>query len=184
MVKTLTAGSNGDSDLQYDASSGKYVVTIKNIAAAELQIPHSVLVKDSEGRVVAGTYEYSALSYVSMILTREQNNPGSVDSNLLNIAKATYLYNRAAMAYFNITEPQVSAASVSVQAANAVVDDTSGDETAITEASVPDEEMIVPEETGEEVVSEEEDSSIETSDMLSEETEEYMSQTIDLELVS
>ncbi|MBR2524424.1 MAG: hypothetical protein IKE53_08320 [Clostridiales bacterium] len=180
----LTAGSNGDSDLQYDASSGRYVVTIKNIAAAELQIPHSVLVKDSEGRVVAGTYEYSALSYVSMILTREQNNPGSVDSNLLNIAKATYLYNRAAMAYFNITEPQASAASVSVQAANAVVDDTSGDETVITEASVPDEEMIVPEETGEEVVSEEEDSSIETSDMLSEETEEYMSETIDLELVS
>ena len=160
--KLITTASTGDVKLWYESSSGKYVLSITNIAAAQLQEKHDVTVTNQDGEVVISITNYSALSYAYTVISQKESDPGF--ATLVKLLKAMYLYNRAAMAYFKVDEPYETieilegfdaAAEAEVNAevdtednADAVTDvvlEDTVDE--ITEEIVVDEEPIVPEET-------------------------------------
>ena len=68
-------------------ANGTYCMEIENISADQLGTVYAVKIGDY-------TLNFSALSYANIVL----NNSG--DSNLVNLMKALYLYNQAAVAYF------------------------------------------------------------------------------------
>jgi hypothetical protein len=68
----------------------EYYVEIPDIAAQHLDITHTVIV----GGI---TVNYSGLSYVNMVM----NNQSVAGENLVNTAKALFVYNKLAEAYFN-----------------------------------------------------------------------------------
>ena len=68
----------------------EYYVEIADIAAQHLDITHVVTV----GGI---TVNYSGLSYVNMVM----NNQSVAGENLVNTAKALFVYNKLAEAYFN-----------------------------------------------------------------------------------
>ena len=72
-------------------SANKYYVALPNIAAKDLDIEHEYSVTDGTETY---TFTFSPLSYVYKIIA------GSTNQNMINLAKALYLYNQAANAYF------------------------------------------------------------------------------------
>ena len=86
----LTAVKDGD----------RYYVDIENIAAQHLEEKHQITVKDSNSNTLA-TASVSALSYCHMVLTAAKTTAGdAISDELKELAKALYLYNQAANAYF------------------------------------------------------------------------------------
>lgn len=106
--KVITTSSTGDITLKEE--DGIYRLRIANIAAAELQIPHKVVIKDQSGKTVINISNYSALSYAYAVLVAADPIANhslvqvTVDQNLVNLLKMLYKYNRAAMAYWGITD--------------------------------------------------------------------------------
>lgn len=72
----------------------KGYVEISNVAAKNLGVFKTLVVKNGEGKTVL-TVKLCVLSYVESAI---QN---SDDQNLINAMKALFLYNKAAVAYFN-----------------------------------------------------------------------------------
>ena len=81
-------------------SGNKYILSIHNIAAAELHIPHYVEVRDGSGRVICSISNYSALSYVESVVSKAGNSSNQKTMQLVQMMRALYLYNRAAVGYF------------------------------------------------------------------------------------
>ena len=75
-------------------SGNKYYVTIKGIAAKELNKWHTITITDKAGNTL--TTEYCGLSYVCAVL-----NSGSAPYTLYYLCKSIYLYWDAAYQYFN-----------------------------------------------------------------------------------
>lgn len=102
----VTTSSTGNYRLWYDSSSQRYVLTIKGITATQLQKAYLVVVKDQNDNVVITIQNYSVLSYVYSILTKAENSAeyANEKAKLVALVKSMYLYNRAAMAKFNVTE--------------------------------------------------------------------------------
>jgi len=73
----------------------KYKVSVKNIAAMNLNKTHKLELVRGEEKI---GLTYSALSYAYSIL--KTNTESAVDSNLVNLVKALYLYWQAADTYF------------------------------------------------------------------------------------
>ena len=67
--------------------SGTYCIEIENISADQLGAAYAVKIGNY-------TLNFSALSYANIVLNK------SGDANLINLLKALYLYNQAAVAYF------------------------------------------------------------------------------------
>ena len=68
-------------------ASGTYCIEIENISANQLGTVYAVKIGNY-------TLNFSALSYANIVLNK------SGDANLINLLKALYLYNQAAVAYF------------------------------------------------------------------------------------
>ena len=106
--KVITTSTKGDITLKEEG--GVYRLRIANIAAAELQIPHKVEVKDLSGKTVINISNYSALSYAYVVLEAADPyvphglNPVQVDADLVKLMRMLYKYNRAAMEYWGITD--------------------------------------------------------------------------------
>ncbi len=98
----VTTKSTGNVVLRYEASSGKYVLSIKGIVAAKLHEGHSVVVTDNEDNVVISIDNYSALSYAYAVLYKyvNDNSDHAISNNLAYLMQYMYLYNRAAVKYF------------------------------------------------------------------------------------
>ena len=82
---------NGEAQSPVETANG-WLIEIPNIAAKDLDATYTVTVTSGEGTVV--TVEYSALSYMSGILT------AGGTGTLTDLVKGLVLYNRAADAYF------------------------------------------------------------------------------------
>lgn len=110
----VTTSSTGKYGLRYDNKSARVVLSIKQIAAAELQKSHTVVVTDLDGNEIIRIENYSALSYVYSVLSSAEADSSfeSANHNLVMLLKAMYLYNRAAMQFFHITEPAAAKRSV------------------------------------------------------------------------
>ena len=79
----------------------KYKLSIKNIAAAQLQIAHEVEVRErATGSIVIKVSNYSALSYVESVVTKGSSSTNQKTLQLVKMMKALYLYNMAAVEYF------------------------------------------------------------------------------------
>ncbi len=102
--KLVTTKSKGNVVLRYEASSGKYVLSIKEIVAAKLHESHSVVVKDSEDNAVITIENYSALSYAYAVIYNDlYDGPNDTKTDyLVYLMKCLYLYNRAAVDYFGV----------------------------------------------------------------------------------
>ena len=102
-VKTT---STGKYTLKYNSSTSEVVLSINNIAAAELQNSYRVSVSDLDHMMVLEITNFSALSYAYTVLSKAEANVSynSRYSKLVTLMKAMYLYNRAAMQYFHVTE--------------------------------------------------------------------------------
>ena len=74
------------------SSANRYYVALPNIAAKDLDTPHAYTVKCGSETYA---FRFSALSYAYQILQVSTNN------DMVNLAKALYLYNQAANAYFS-----------------------------------------------------------------------------------
>lgn len=70
-------------------ASGTYCIEIENISANQLGKVYAVKIGNY-------TLNFSALSYANIVLNK------SGDANLINLMKALYLYNQAAVAYFAV----------------------------------------------------------------------------------
>jgi hypothetical protein len=106
--KEITTSTTGTVTLWYNASENIYVITIKKIASSEMQIAHEVVVKDkTTNQEVLRIENFSALSYAYAVLSKAETNSSYATSKakLVSLVKAMYLYNRAAMARFGVTEP-------------------------------------------------------------------------------
>lgn len=116
----VTTTSSGNYRLWYDSDSGKYVLTIKGIAPSHLQDAFLVVIKDKSNKEVLRISNYSALSYVYSILSKAEadSSYASSKAKLTALIKSMFLYNRAAMIRFNVTEP-VAAATTGTSAVNA-----------------------------------------------------------------
>ena len=74
------------------SAANRYYVALPNIAAKDLDTPHAYTVKCGSETYA---FRFSALSYAYQILQVSTNN------DMVNLAKALYLYNQAANAYFS-----------------------------------------------------------------------------------
>lgn len=68
--------------------TNEYCITIENISAKALGNAYAIAIGEYMMNVSALTYAYSALNY------------GGASTGIVNVAKALYLYNQAAVAYF------------------------------------------------------------------------------------
>ncbi|MBR6987914.1 MAG: hypothetical protein IKH82_07580, partial [Clostridiales bacterium] len=125
----VTTSSTGKYGLRYDNKSARVVLSIKQIAAAELQKSHTVVVTDLDGNEIIRIENYSALSYVYTVLSSAEADSSneSANHNLVMLLKAMYLYNRAAMQFFHITEPAADKRSVAKTVDAEPVDDPQGE---------------------------------------------------------
>ena len=73
------------------SSQNRYYVALPNIAAKDLDTEHAYLVTCGSESY---SFRYSPMSYAYQILQRSQ------DTDMINLAKALYLYNQAANDYF------------------------------------------------------------------------------------
>ena len=78
---------DGESVAVRSLASGTYCIEIENISADQLGTAYAVKIGNY-------TLNFSALSYANIVLNK------SGDANLINLMKALYLYNQAAVAYF------------------------------------------------------------------------------------
>ena len=76
--------------------SNKYYVETPNIAAKNLDDPHTVTVEDTSGNVLISISNYSALSYCYRVVASE-----TTDEDLKRLAKSIFLYNDATNNYFD-----------------------------------------------------------------------------------
>ena len=83
----VTCTVDGKSVAVRSLANGTYCIEIENISADQLGTVYAVKIGNY-------TLNFSALSYANIVL----NNSG--DANLVNLMKALYLYNQAAIAYF------------------------------------------------------------------------------------
>ena len=88
---TFKVGSKVYTPVEKD---GKWMITIPNIAAKDLDKTYTVTVSTAEGTVVK--VKTCALSYAYKVVTSDKNP----DEALVNLVKGLYLYNQAANAYF------------------------------------------------------------------------------------
>ena len=155
----VTTSSTGKYGLRYDNKSARVVLSIKQIAAAELQKSHTVVVTDLDGNEIIRIENYSALSYVYSVLSSAEADSSneSANHNLVMLLKAMYLYNRAAMQYFHVSEPTAAKRSVAktVDEAEDPVEDTQGEpaEPAAEPEADPAEEPKEPAEPAKDSVS-------------------------------
>lgn len=84
--------AGNDVELIPDDEEGKYYFELKNIYANNLNAPYSLVMTNTNGDT--NTITYAVTDYVRSVLRN------SDDTNLINLSKALYLYNRAAIAYF------------------------------------------------------------------------------------
>ena len=122
--KEITTSTTGTVTLWYNASENIYVISIKKIASSEMQIAHEVVVKDkTTNQEVLRIDNFSALSYAYAVLSNAETNSSYATSKakLVSLVKAMYLYNRAAMVRFGVTEPAATA-STGESATNAVAE--------------------------------------------------------------
>ena len=97
--REVTLNSTGNVTLVQDGT--KYKLSIKNIAAAELQIAHEIEVREkATGSIVIKVSNYSALSYVESVVTKGSSSTNQKTQQLVQMMKALYLYNMAAVEYF------------------------------------------------------------------------------------
>lgn len=90
-IKDWTATIDG---VQYPlVRKGGYYYVQTSVAAKDLGIARHVELSNADG--VQITIDYSALSYGKTVFEKSE------DANLLILVKALYLYNQAAVAYFN-----------------------------------------------------------------------------------
>ena len=68
--------------------ANEYCITIENIAAKNLGVAYEIIIGDYVVNASALTYAYSALSY------------DGASAGIVDVVKALYLYNQAAIAYF------------------------------------------------------------------------------------
>ena len=101
--KEITTSTTGDITLKYE--NGMYRLKIENIAAAELQISHKVEVIDGSGKTVIKIINYSALSYIYTVLRAVSSDSSAAPTELVELLKYLYRYNRAAMNYWGISDP-------------------------------------------------------------------------------
>ncbi len=78
------------------AAKGKYYLEVTNIPAKDLDVTHTFAIIDGDENVLYSV-AYSALSYAYKALTYSDE---LAPQTLKNMAKAIYLYNQAANAYF------------------------------------------------------------------------------------
>ena len=83
----VTCTVDGKSVAIRSLASGTYCIEIENISANQLGTVYAVKIGNY-------TLNFSALSYANIVLNK------SGDANLINLLKALYLYNQAAVAYF------------------------------------------------------------------------------------
>ena len=83
----LTFTVNGERVAVRSLADGTYCLEIDNISAQQLGDAYTVKINDF-------TLQFSALSYAKIVLDK------SGDENLINLIKAMYLYNQAAVEYF------------------------------------------------------------------------------------
>ncbi|MBR4812785.1 MAG: hypothetical protein IKZ69_02645, partial [Lachnospiraceae bacterium] len=82
-----------------DAALNKYVVTVNNIAAKNLGEFYDFVVTDNETSKAVSVHA-SAISYAKLIVESYNNTTDQGKINMMNLAKALYLYSEAAAAYF------------------------------------------------------------------------------------
>ena len=83
----VTCTVDGERVAVRSLANGTYCLEIENISASELGTKYAVKIGNY-------TLNFSALSYANIVLNK------SGDANLINLLKALYLYNQAAVAYF------------------------------------------------------------------------------------
>ena len=83
----VTCTVDGERVAVRSLASGTYCIEIENISADQLGTAYAVKIGNY-------TLNFSALSYANIVLNK------SGDANLINLMKALYLYNQAAVAYF------------------------------------------------------------------------------------
>ena len=157
--KVITTESTGDITLKL--VEGKYRISIGNIVAAHLQDSYEVVVTDKTGNELIRISNYSALSYAQVVISHYGETPADENNaKLVNMLKSLYLYNRAAMVWFQVEEEEVPAPSTLEAEEEAVIADEepAAEEEAIAEPVIeaPVEEEITEEtEETEESASEE-----------------------------
>ena len=83
----VTCTVDGERVAVRSLASGTYCIEIENISADQLGTAYAVKIGNY-------TLNFSALSYANIVLNK------SGDANLINLMKALYLYNQAAVTYF------------------------------------------------------------------------------------
>lgn len=157
--KVITTESTGDITLKL--VEGKYRISIGNIVAAHLQDSYEVVVTDKTGNELIRISNYSALSYAQVVISHYGETPADeTNAKLVNMLKSLYLYNRAAMVWFQVEEEEVPAPSTLEAEEESVIADEEpvAEEEAIAEPVIeePVEEEITEEtEETEESASEE-----------------------------
>ena len=96
VITTATTG-----DITLTKVNGKYRISIANIVAAHLQDPYEIVVTDTAGHEMIRISNYSALSFVHVVISSYGLTPSDEkQAQFVKLLQSMYLYNRAAVAYF------------------------------------------------------------------------------------